>query len=131
MRIERGNSLVLAAALDDTPAWSLGREDASAESALKDIGTLLEGPAKDKGEIVQAPGAPAPNSLGPDDDDANHLMNWLKAMQTRSVPNANIDHGFSHSLVCIMAAQSYREGKKLYWDPRNERIVDHSISQPA
>jgi predicted dehydrogenase len=91
----------------------------------------LEGPAKDKGEIVQAPGAPAPNSLGPDDDDANHLMNWLKAMQTRSVPNANIDHGFSHSLVCIMAAQSYREGKKLYWDPRNERIVDHSISQPA
>jgi hypothetical protein len=40
----------------------------------------IEGPWKDKGEIVQAPGASAPNSLGPDEDDANHWMNWLKVI---------------------------------------------------
>jgi hypothetical protein len=26
-----------------------------------------------------------------------------------------------------MAAQSYWSGKKLYWDPRNEQIVDHPV----
>jgi hypothetical protein len=29
--------------------------------------------------------------------------------------------------VCIMAAQSYWSGKKLYWDPRIEQIVDHPL----
>jgi predicted dehydrogenase len=87
----------------------------------------IVGPAKDGEEIVQVPGAPAPNSAGPDDDDVDHLMNWLRAMQTRSQPNATVDHGFSHSIVCIMAAQSYRTGKKLYWDPKNEKIVDHPV----
>src|SRR5580692_6885359 len=91
----------------------------------------IVGPAKDGEELVQVPGAPAPNSLGPDDDDVVHLVNWLKSMQTRSQPNATVDHGFSHSLVCIMAAQSYWSGKKLYWDPKNEQIVDHPVRNPA
>jgi hypothetical protein len=50
--------------------------------------------------------------LGPDDDDVGHLVNWLQSMQTRTQPNATVDHGFSHALVCIMAAQSYWSGKK-------------------
>jgi hypothetical protein len=58
-------------------------------------------------------------------------MNWLKAMQTRYEPNATVDHGFSRGIVCIMAAQSYRERKKLYWNPKNERIVDHPILPAA
>src|SRR3984957_7864274 len=87
----------------------------------------IVGPAKDGGEIVQVPGAPAPTSLGPDDDDVVHLVNWLQSMQTRSQPNATVDHGFSHSLVCIMATQSYWSGKKLYWDSQNEQIVDHPV----
>jgi hypothetical protein len=65
--------------------------------------------------------------VGPDDDDVVHLVNWLQSMQTRSQPNATVDHGFSHSLVCIMAAQSYWSGKKLYWDSQNEQIVDHPV----
>jgi predicted dehydrogenase len=87
----------------------------------------IVGPEKDGEEMVHVPGAPPPNSQGPDDDDADHLVNWLKAMQTRTQPNATVDHGFSHSVVCIMAAQSYWSGKRLYWDPRNERIVDHPV----
>jgi hypothetical protein len=76
---------------------------------------------------VHVPGAPPPNSLGPDDDDVGHLVNWLQAMQTRAQPNATVDHGFSHAIVCIMAAQSYWSGKRLYWDPHNEQILDHTI----
>jgi predicted dehydrogenase len=87
----------------------------------------IAGPEKDGEEILHVPGAPPPNSLGPDDDDVDHLMNWLHAMQTRTQPNATVDHGFSHSLVCIMAAQSYWSGKRLYWDPKNEQISEHTV----
>jgi predicted dehydrogenase len=90
-------------------------------------GVPIAGSAKNQEEIVQVPGAPPPNSEGPNDDDADHLLNWLRAMQTRTQPNATVDHGFSHAIVCIMAAQSYWSGKKLYWDPRIEQIVDHPL----
>jgi hypothetical protein len=54
-------------------------------------------------------------------------VNWLQAMRSRKQPNATVDHGFSHSLVCIMAAQSYWSGKRLYWDSANEEIVDRPV----
>ncbi len=84
-------------------------------------------PVGDQEKVVQVPGAPPPSSTGPNDDDAHHLMNWLTAMQARKQPGATVDNGFSHAIVVIMAAQSYRTGKKLYWDPKNERILDHPI----
>jgi predicted dehydrogenase len=84
---------------------------------------LSESSSEEESE-VQVPGAPAPSSLGPDDDDVDHLVNWLESMQSRKPPNATVDHGFSHSIVCIMAAQSYWSGKRLYWDPEREQIVD-------
>jgi predicted dehydrogenase len=85
------------------------------------------GPGKEQAEIVRIPSAPPPDSLGPDDDDAGHLMNWLNAMRDRKQPNANVDHGFSHAIVCIMAAQSYWSGKRLYWDPAAEEVVEHPV----
>jgi predicted dehydrogenase len=87
----------------------------------------IVGPEKDGEKIVQVAGAPAPTSTGPDDDDVGHLMNWLDCMRDRKQPNATVDHGFSHSLVCIMAAQSYWSGKKLYWDAKAEQILDHPV----
>ena len=84
-------------------------------------------PAREQEEIVHVPGAPAPDSLGPNDDDAHHVINWLQSMHSRKQPNANVDHGFSHAIVCIMAAHSYWSGKKLYWDPTSEEILDHPV----
>jgi predicted dehydrogenase len=75
----------------------------------------IVGPANDEETTVQ------------DDDDVIHLMNWLNAMRARQEPNANVDHGFSHSIVTIMAAQSYWSGKKLYWNPGTEEIVDRPV----
>jgi predicted dehydrogenase len=86
----------------------------------------IVGLSSDAADTVRASGAP-PNSLGPDDDDVLHLVNWLAAMQARKEPNATVDHGFSHSIVCIMAAQSYWTGKRLYWDSRSEEITDQPV----
>jgi predicted dehydrogenase len=112
--------------------FSITREGGRNEFDPADTGLVYKqlpivGPEKDQEEILHVPGAPPPNSLGPDDDDVGHLVNWLQSMQTRTQPNATVDHGFSHSIVCIMAAESYWSGKKLYWDPRNEKIVDHRV----
>ncbi len=84
-------------------------------------------PAADRQTVVHVPGAPAPDSQGPSDDDTGHLLNWLSCMQTRKEPNATVDHGFSHALVCIMAAQSYWSGRKLYWDPSKEEITEQAV----
>jgi predicted dehydrogenase len=91
----------------------------------------IVGPAKDEERTLQVPGAPPPDSLGPGDDDVDHLINWLTAMQARREPNATVDHGFSHSIVTIMAAQSYWSGKKLYWNPLTEDISDCKSQCPG
>ncbi|MBB6144241.1 putative dehydrogenase [Silvibacterium bohemicum] len=93
--------------------------------------TPLHGPSTDGEDVVQVPGAMPPTSLGPDDDDVRHLVDWLEAMQTRKQPSATVDHGFSHSIVCIMAAESYWSGKRVYWDNAREEIVDQPVNTPA
>ena len=75
-------------------------------------------------EIIHVPNAAPPNSVGPDDDSVGHLVNWLEAIRDRTEPNATVDHGFSHSIVCIMAAQAYWSGNKQYWNPASETITD-------
>ncbi len=85
------------------------------------------GPADDGATQLKVTNVPQANSLGPDDDDVIHMLNWLHAMQDRREPNANVDHGFSHAIVCIMAAESYWSGKRLYWDPKKEEIVEHAV----
>ncbi|PYU78519.1 MAG: gfo/Idh/MocA family oxidoreductase [Acidobacteria bacterium] len=65
-----------------------------------------------------------PTSIG--DEDPSHMTNWLDCLRSRKQPNATVHHGYAHSVACIMAAQSYWSGKKLYWDPRAEAILDHA-----
>jgi predicted dehydrogenase len=108
-----------------------GRDEWSEESQPDYKSIPIVAPAREDEEILHVQGAPSPSSQGPDDDDVNHMMNWLNAMQARREPNANINHGFSHAIVCIMAAQSYWSGKKLYWDPRTEEIVDLPVPRSS
>jgi predicted dehydrogenase len=103
-----------------------GRDEFSGSVDLTGLPEVT--PKTDQEEIVKVAGAEPPNSSGPGDDSVVHMTNWLKAMQSRSQPNANVDHGFSHSIVVIMAAQSYWSGKKLYWNPDTEEIVDRPIA---
>ena len=68
-------------------------------------------------------------TLGPlpfsSDKNPTHMKNWFDCLRTRNQPNATVDHGFAHSVAVIMAARAQREGKKLYWDPRTEQIVEN------
>jgi predicted dehydrogenase len=85
----------------------------------------LVSPAREQAQVVHVPNAAVPNSVGPDDDSAVHMMNWIEAMRDRKQPNATVDHGFSHSMVCIMASHAYWSGKKQYWHAATETIQDH------
>ena len=85
------------------------------------------GPADDHGEVIELPGQPKGDSSGPNDDDAHHVQDWLDAMRSRKQPGATIEHGFAHSVSCMMAAQSYWSGKRVYWDPKREEIVEHPV----
>ncbi|MBZ5563917.1 MAG: Gfo/Idh/MocA family oxidoreductase [Acidobacteriia bacterium] len=115
----------------------LTREGGKSEIDPWDSGPVYKqvpgmGPEKNGAEIVRVPGAPPPDSIGPSDDDVTHLLNWLQAMRERKQPNANVDHGFSHAIACIIATQSYWSGKRLYWDPKREEILDHPpVTDPA
>jgi hypothetical protein len=78
-------------------------------------------------EVVHAENAPPPNSRGRATTISAKMVNWLEAMRDRKQPNATVDHGFSHAIVCIMAAESYWSAKRLYWDPQREEILDQPV----
>jgi predicted dehydrogenase len=63
-----------------------------------------------------------PTGIG--DDDLHHMANWFECLRSREQPHATVKDGFAHSVACIMAAQSYWQGRRLYWDARTERILD-------
>jgi predicted dehydrogenase len=64
-----------------------------------------------------------PTGIG--DDDLHHMENWFECLRSRQQPHATVQNGYGHSVACIMAAHSYWQGKKLYYDAKNEQILDH------
>jgi predicted dehydrogenase len=106
-----------------------GRDEYS--GSVNSKGVPIESPRADEEVVVQVPGAEPADGRGPGDDSVIHVTNWLSSIKSRNPPNANVDHGFSHSIVCIMAAQSYWCGKRLYWNPESEEIVDQPVVRPA
>jgi len=73
---------------------------------------------------ILLPGDQALPPMGIGDEDLSHMTNWLDCLRSRHQPNATVEHGFSHSVACMMAAKSYWSGKKLYWDSKSEQIVE-------
>ncbi len=71
-----------------------------------------------------APGFVPPTFIS--DNVPFHMANWLECLRSRKQPHATVENGFDHAIVCIMAARAYREGRKLYWDPKAEQIVDRA-----
>ena len=71
------------------------------------------------------PGQDKRPSLKQDDNTRDHTDNWFQCMRNRKKPNGSMDTGFAHSVAVVMATRSYREGKKMFWDRKNEEILDH------
>jgi len=59
------------------------------------------------------------------DEDLSHMSNWFECLRSRNTKtNATVDNGYLHAVAVIMAAQSYWQGKRLYYDAVSERITD-------
>ncbi len=60
------------------------------------------------------------------DSNPSHMRNWLECLRSRKDPNASVDQGLAQSAAVIMSARAQQEGKKLYWDPGAEEILDYA-----
>jgi predicted dehydrogenase len=60
------------------------------------------------------------------DEEPSHMTNWLDCLRSRTQPHATVRHGFAHSVCCMMAAHAYWSGKKIYWDPKAEAILEQA-----
>jgi len=83
---------------------------------------------KPQQEAVTIPGHAEPAPLHQNDNLKAHTDNWFECMRSRKTPNGSIQTGFAHAVAVIMATRSYREGKKMCWDRKNEQIVDHPVT---
>ena len=81
-----------------------------------------------KPEPVTIEGRSEVPPINQSDDSKYHTDDWFKCMRNRGVPNGNIQTGFGHSIAVVMANRAFREGRKVYWDRKNEQIV---LDRPA
>ena len=106
---------------------NVGGEGSQRWKLVEEKGTHEDNPFVHRAETyVTLPGNSNPAPAYISDHDLSHMANWLECLRSRQQPNATVQHGFAHSAAAIMAARSYREGKKLYWDAASETIVDRA-----
>ena len=53
-----------------------------------------------------------------------HINNFLDCMRSRQKPTLDVDTGARAQVLITMAVHAYREGKVLYFDEKNWKIVD-------
>jgi len=53
------------------------------------------------------------------------MQDSYECLRSRQQTHATVREGFGHSVACIMAARSYWEGKRFYYDAKAEAILDH------
>jgi predicted dehydrogenase len=73
---------------------------------------------------ILLPGEKGLPPMGIDDLTLEHMGNWFDCMRSRKEPNASVHAGFAHSVACMMAAESYWTGKKMFWDAKSETFSD-------
>jgi predicted dehydrogenase len=58
---------------------------------------------------------------------ALHIGNFLSCMRTREKPHLDVETGAKAVVVINLAAQSYREGKVMYWDAQHWKASDKPV----
>lgn len=53
----------------------------------------------------------------------NHFQNWLDCIKSRRDPICRVEVGHRSSTVCHLGNIAIRSGKKVVWDPRQEKII--------
>ena len=106
---------------------NIGGEGSPRYQLVEEGGTHEDDPSvydKRKATYVNLPGQSGLPPTGIGDEDLSHMTNWLECLRSRQQPHATVNEGFAHSVACMMAAKSYWQGKRLYWDSKNEQITD-------
>lgn len=110
---------------------NMGGEGSPRWKIVEEVGRYEDNPSLTRPERwVLLPGD-TPEKLPPtfiSDGAPFHMTNWFEAVRARRDPDTPVEAGFSHSVACILATRAYREGKKLYWDPKSESIADTEVS---
>lgn len=52
-----------------------------------------------------------------------HLREWLDCIRHGGEPSCGIEKAFETTITCHMATRSYREQRRVTWDPQQQRIV--------
>jgi predicted dehydrogenase len=107
---------------EGTPRWLL----------VEEKGNFEDDPTVVRNETwLSLPGDGGKGPANTTDEDLSHMTNWLDALRNNRQPSAPVQAGYAHSVACIMAAQAYLSGKKLYWDPKTQSILDRPPSSKA
>ena len=83
---------------------------------------------KRESKFISLPGEKGMPPMGIDDLSLEHMANWFECMRSRQQPHASVHAGFAHSVACMMAADSYWSGRRIYWDGNTETF---SGNKPA
>jgi predicted dehydrogenase len=105
---------------------NIGGEGSPRWKVVDEKGNHEDNPTIERAERwVTLPGDDKPGPINIGDEDLSHMSNWFACMRSgNKKTNATVDNGFLHAVAVIMAAQSYWQGKRLYYDSAAEQILD-------
>ena len=106
---------------------NIGGEGSPRYQLVQEKGTHEDDPNVDKqreARYLLLPGETEPPPMGIDDMTLEHMTNWFECLRSRQDPRCTVEDGFAHSVACTMATQAYWSGRKVYWDPKAEAIID-------
>lgn len=107
--------------------FNLGGEGSPRYQIIEEKGNHEDNPNIDKdraAKFVQLPDDKELPPMGMGDLTLEHMTNWFDCLRSREQPHATVHEGFAHSVACIMAAEAYWSGKRIYFDPKTEAILD-------
>ncbi len=107
---------------------NIGGEGSPRYQLIEEKGTHEDDPDIDRqrrAKYVLLPGHTEPPPMGIGDDTLEHMADWFDCVRSRGTPHCSVEEGFAHSVACMMAAQSYWSGRKVYWEGATETILDH------
>ena len=106
---------------------NIGGEGSPRYQLIEEKGTHESDPDIDRqrqAKYLLRPGETEPPPMGIGDDTVEHMADWFECLRGRRAPHCTVEEGFAHSVACMMATESYWSGRKVYWDPANEAILD-------
>jgi predicted dehydrogenase len=111
--------------------FDIGGEGSPRYQVVEERGNHEDNPDVEKqraSRYITLPGDSRLPPTGIDDLTLGHMSNWFECLRSREQPHATVRNGFAHSVACIMAAQAYWAGRRLYWDRKAEAILEHPAS---